>query len=82
MQEWFDVASDAEPHFVQVFALGCLVPYSHLEGADSPFLRNVGIQQLADSDASMPVNEQIHTHFLIQWKSNCNAQHLKVTLFR
>jgi len=34
MQEWFDLASDAEPHYVRVFALGWLVgwlvPYSHL----------------------------------------------------
>jgi hypothetical protein len=81
MQEWFDLASDAEPHFVQVFALGWLVPYSHLEDADSPFLRNAGIQQLADSDGSMSVNEQIYAHFLIHWKSNCNAQHLKVTFW-
>jgi len=43
MQEWFDVASDAEPRFVQVFARGWLVPYSRLEGADSPFLPNVGM---------------------------------------
>jgi len=82
MQEWFDVASDAEPRFVQVFALGWLVPYSHLEGADSPVLRNVGIRQLVDSDASMPVNEQMYTQFFIQWKSNCNGQHLKVAFFR
>jgi len=40
MQELFDLASDAEPHFVQVFALGWLVPHSHLEDSDSHFLRN------------------------------------------
>jgi len=65
MQEWFDLASDAEPHFVRVFALGWLVgsllpPW---EDADSPFLRNVCIQQLADSDASICqlMNRYIHT---------------------
>jgi hypothetical protein len=63
MPEWCALASDAEQHFVQVSALGWLVPFSHLEDADSPFLRNVGIQQLADSDASIYqlMNRYVHT---------------------
>ena len=82
MQEWFVLASEAEPHLVQVFALGWLVPYCHLQDGDNPFPRNVGIQQLADSVASICqfMDGCIHT-FLIQWKSNCNAEHLKVTFF-
>lgn len=44
MEEWFDLASYAETHFVLVFARGWLVgSLPHPEDADSPFLRNVGI---------------------------------------